>query len=82
MSVAELLAMTPRRHGAHEERLLDYHTDLPLVNTPTIQKVISTGRLLVQLNRHQIRTAVGSRTHHHPQIPRPPPPPARQRLAT
>jgi hypothetical protein len=39
--------------------LRDYHADLPLVNTPTIQKVISTGRLLIQLNRRQISARRG-----------------------
>ena len=40
--------------------LLDYHADLPLVNTPTIQKVINTGRLLIQLNRRQISARRGA----------------------
>lgn len=35
------------------------HADLPLVNTPTIQKVISTSRLLVQLNRNQVSARRG-----------------------
>jgi DNA transposition AAA+ family ATPase len=39
--------------------LRDYHADLPLANTPTIQKVISTGRLLIQLNRRQISARRG-----------------------
>jgi hypothetical protein len=30
------------------------------VNTPSIQKVISTGRLLIQLNRHQISARRGA----------------------
>ena len=36
-----------------------YHADLPLANTPTIQKVISTARLLVQLNRNQVSARRG-----------------------
>lgn len=37
----------------------EYHADLPLANTPTIQRVISTARLLVQLNRQQISARRG-----------------------
>ena len=33
-------------------------TDLPLVSTPIIRKVISTSRLLVQLNRNQVSARV------------------------
>src|SRR6476660_2295430 len=51
--------MSPKDRARHEDRLRDYHADLPLVNTPTIQKVISTGRLLIQLNRRQISARRG-----------------------
>jgi hypothetical protein len=44
---------------AYDEARRDYHADLPLANTPTIQKVISTARLLVQLNRQQISARRG-----------------------
>src|SRR6476646_11995340 len=53
------MAMSPKDRARHEDRLRDYHADLPLVNTPTIQKVISTGRLLIQLNRRQISARRG-----------------------
>ena len=36
-----------------------YHADLPLVNTPMIRKVISTSRLLIQLNRNQVSARRG-----------------------
>ena len=53
LTASPLMAMSPKDRARHEDRLRDYHADLPLVNTPTIQKVISTGRLLIQLNRRQ-----------------------------
>jgi hypothetical protein len=59
LSKAELQALPPARRTAEQQRRRDYHTDLPLVNTPVIQKVISTGRLLIQLNRHQISARRG-----------------------
>jgi len=58
-SASPLMAMSPKDRARHEDRLRDYHADLPLVNTPTIQKVISTGRLLIQLNRRQISARRG-----------------------
>jgi AAA domain len=56
----ELLALPRARRNTEQDRRRDYHADLPLVNTPTIQKVISTGRLLVQLNRRQISARRGA----------------------
>ena len=38
---------------------IDYHADLPLVNTPVIRQVIGTSRLLIQLNRHQVSARRG-----------------------
>ncbi|WP_211370269.1 ATP-binding protein [Nonomuraea turkmeniaca] len=55
----ELLALTPRQRSAHEEARRDYHAELPLVNTPTIRQVLTTGRLLIQLNRRQISARRG-----------------------
>ncbi|QMU74242.1 AAA family ATPase [Streptacidiphilus sp. P02-A3a] len=43
----------------YQDQRRDYHADLPLVNTPTIRKVINTSRLLVQLNRHQVSARRG-----------------------
>jgi hypothetical protein len=57
---AEWLALPLSRRVIEDERRRDYHADLPLVNTPTIQKVIAAGRLLVQLNRHQISARRGA----------------------
>jgi Bacterial TniB protein len=57
---ANKLATLPQHDRAdYDQMLRDYHADLPLVNTPTIQKVISTGRLLIQLNRRQISARRG-----------------------
>ena len=56
-ATAELL--TPAQREAYDEVRSAYHADLPLANTPTIQKVISTARLLVQLNRSQISARRG-----------------------
>lgn len=51
--------MSPRDRDDYNEARREYHGDLPLVNTPTIQKVISTSRLLVQLNRNQVSARRG-----------------------
>ncbi|MCO6004924.1 ATP-binding protein [Actinoallomurus purpureus] len=60
LTADELVALSPRRRSAYDEMRRDYHSDLPLVNTPTIHRVISTGRLLVQLNRRQISARRGA----------------------
>jgi hypothetical protein len=57
---AELLALTSQQRAAYDEARRDYHAALPLVNTPTIRQVLSTGRLLVQLNRRQISARSGA----------------------
>ena len=46
-------------HAACDEARREYHADLPLVSTPVLQKVISTCRLLIQLNRHQVSARRG-----------------------
>lgn len=51
--------LTPEQRDAFDEIRRLYHADLPLANTPTIQKVISTARLLVQLNRNQVSARRG-----------------------
>ena len=43
----------------YDEARRGYHADLPLVSTPIIRKVISTSRLLVQLNRNQVSARRG-----------------------
>jgi hypothetical protein len=56
---AALQQMSQQDRVGYDEARRDYHSELPLVNTPTIQKVINTGRLLVQLNRHQVSARRG-----------------------
>ncbi|MGA5135220.1 TniB family NTP-binding protein [Streptomyces olivoreticuli] len=57
---AERRAALGKRERLHDDdQRRDYHADLPLVNTPTIRKVIATSRLLVQLNRQQISARRG-----------------------
>ncbi len=53
-------ALPARARAADDEARRDYHADLPLVNTPTVAKVIATGRLLIQLNRRQISARRGA----------------------
>ena len=52
-------ALSPGGAGDYDEARREYHADLPLVSTPTIRKVISTSRLLVQLNRNQVSARRG-----------------------
>jgi hypothetical protein len=56
---ATLELLTAAEREAVREARQAYHADLPLANTPTIQKVISTARLLVQLNRNQVSARRG-----------------------
>ncbi|MFB7651503.1 MULTISPECIES: hypothetical protein [unclassified Streptomyces] len=56
---SERAALTGRERAQEDEVRREYHADLPLVNTPTIRKVISTARLLIQLNRHQVSARRG-----------------------
>jgi flagellar biosynthesis GTPase FlhF len=53
---AVLAAMSRREH---DEARRAYHADLPLANTPVIRQVVSTARLLIQLNRHQVSARRG-----------------------
>ena len=59
LAAAGLARLSPRDRDRYDEVRREYHADLPLVNTPTIQKVISTSRLLVQLNRKQVSARRG-----------------------
>lgn len=56
---ATLDLLTDEQRELVEQARQAYHADLPLANTPTIQKVISTARLLVQLNRNQVSARRG-----------------------
>lgn len=51
--------LTPAQRDAYDDARREYHAQLPLANTPTIQKVITTARLLVQLNRNQVSARRG-----------------------
>jgi hypothetical protein len=59
LAAADLAVLTPARRGAYDQARREYHADLPLVNTPVMQKVISACRLLIQLNRHQVSARRG-----------------------
>jgi len=54
-----LARMTARERAEHDEARQAYHADLPLANTPVIQRVVATTRLLIQLNRHQVSARRG-----------------------
>ena len=54
-----LARMTAREREEHDEARQAYHADLPLANTPVIQRVVNTTRLLIQLNRHQVSARRG-----------------------
>ena len=54
-----LAAMTARERQEHDEARQAYHADLPLANTPVIQRMVATTRLLIQLNRHQVSARRG-----------------------
>ncbi|MFG2721439.1 TniB family NTP-binding protein [Streptomyces sp. NPDC048416] len=59
LTATERTTLSARERARGDESRREYHADLPLVNTPTIRKVISTARLLIQLNRHQISARRG-----------------------
>jgi len=46
--------------AGYDEARMEYHADLPLVNTPVIRQVVGTSRLLIQLNRHQVSARRGA----------------------
>src|ERR1700682_1546971 len=59
LGAAGLAGLSPGGRGRYDEGRREYHAALPLVNTPTIRTLISTSRLLVQLNRSQVSLAAG-----------------------
>jgi Bacterial TniB protein len=59
LPAAALAGLDTAQLAAYDEARIDYHADLPLVNTPVIRQVISTSRLLIQLNRHQVSARRG-----------------------
>jgi hypothetical protein len=59
LPAASPAALAAGDRAASDEARREYHADLPLVSTPVLQKVISTCRLLIQLNRHQVSARRG-----------------------
>jgi AAA domain len=59
LDAAALATLSPGDRSDYDEARRGYHADLPLVSTPIIRKVISTSRLLVQLNRNQVSARRG-----------------------
>ena len=59
LNAAALEGLDAAQRAGYDESRLEYHADLPLVNTPVIRQVISTSRLLIQLNRHQVSARRG-----------------------
>ncbi|MFC1432953.1 TniB family NTP-binding protein [Streptacidiphilus sp. N1-3] len=55
----DLEALSRTDRARYQDTLREYHCNLPLVNTPTIRKVNTASRLLVQLNRHQVSARRG-----------------------
>jgi Cdc6-like AAA superfamily ATPase len=59
LSDGALAGLDAQSRAGYGEARIDYHADLPMVNTPVIRQVIATSRLLIQLNRHQISARRG-----------------------
>src|SRR3954471_17650876 len=55
----DLAALPARTRAELVQARRDYHSGLPLAHTPTMRKLLTTGRLLVQLNRGQISARRG-----------------------
>ncbi len=51
--------LSPVEQAAYDDARLDYHSDLIVVNTPTIREVVKTVRRLLILNRRQISARRG-----------------------
>src|SRR4051812_33363182 len=50
---AELAALTPARRDAYDEIRIEHHARLIVVATPTVERIVKTGRRLTVLNRGQ-----------------------------
>ena len=59
LDATALSSLDAAQRAGYDEARIDYHAGLPLVNTPVIRQVISTSRLLIQLNRHQVSARRG-----------------------
>jgi hypothetical protein len=60
LSEIVLAGLSAEQRIGYDEARIDYHADLPLVNTPVIRQVVSTSRLLIQLNRNQVSARRGA----------------------
>src|SRR6266511_4306573 len=60
LSGETLAGLDTARRVEYDETRIEYHADLPLVNTPIIRQVVATSRLLIQLNRNQISARRGA----------------------
>lgn len=60
LSDAELAGLSTAQRVGYDEARMEYHADLPLVNTPVIRQVVGTSRLLIQLNRNQVSARRGA----------------------
>jgi hypothetical protein len=60
LDATALASLDAGQRAGYDEARIDYHAGLPLVNTPVIRQVISTSRLLIQLNRHQVSARRGA----------------------
>jgi len=56
---AALARLRGKARTAYDDARRDYHANLPLANTPIIRQVITTSRLLIQLNRGQVSARRG-----------------------
>lgn len=59
LSAAALAGLSGPERAGYDDARRDYHCDLPLVSTPTIRQVVTTSRLLIQLNRRQVSARRG-----------------------
>lgn len=55
----EWLDLDPRARGEYDEGRVNYHSELVIVETPTIRQVLHQGRLLTLVNRREISARRG-----------------------
>jgi hypothetical protein len=60
LDAVALEGLDAAERAGYDDARIGYHAGLPLVNTPVIRQVISTSRLLIQLNRHQVSARRGA----------------------
>ncbi|MFJ7280838.1 ATP-binding protein [Kitasatospora sp. NPDC098663] len=59
LSEDDWLALTPHEQDQYDEARVTYHSELIIVETPTIREVLHQGRLLTLLNRREISARRG-----------------------